>query len=236
MTEDLEPAAEEGTVLSTEEAEGGGRHEPQPVDDPARRPWRGWRLVAEFVVVFLGVYSAFLLDGLRDRQRDDKRRLQILGTLEQDFREGAEVLQQAIDGQQALLGQPVLDPLEKGEMPTLLPIPVSGAFEGDSWAGMLSAGGVDVLEISLIRDVDKSLGMMAALADLGREYNAYVRDVLVPNLGKGPEEFYDLGTGALRSKYVWYYIMLRNYSSILERLQQHFLQLEQQVRSALDGG
>ena len=54
--------------------------------------WRSSRmLVAELIVVFLGVYGAFWVDNYRDRQEREERTEQVILILQQDLKDLIEV-------------------------------------------------------------------------------------------------------------------------------------------------
>lgn len=174
------------------------------------------RLAAEFLVVFLGVYSAFLLDGCRARDADERKRQQILQLLSEDFAEGNESLVQLTEWFETSLGAPMLDAMAAGERPKPRPIPLPEALDWDGWSAMLSAGGLDVLDTRLIRDVEKAIGQMQQLSGVATQYNDYVRTVLVPHLDRPTEDFYDGDSAQLRTQYLWYWYSLDGYRTGLE--------------------
>ena len=51
----------------------------------------GKRLLAELIVVFLGVYGAFWVESYRDRKVQEERTAQVLGALQQDLRDYVDV-------------------------------------------------------------------------------------------------------------------------------------------------
>ena len=158
-------------------------------------------------MVFLGVYSAFLLEGRREAKIEERRREQIVGTLAQDCTEAEADLARASNWFEQALGQPFLDAYAEGGTPSLLPIPFPTGQGAQSWESMLAAGGVDVLEIDLIRQIDRLVNHASLLNSQAEEYNDYVRTVLVPAIDGPLSEFYG-GDGRLRQKYLWYFYSL----------------------------
>ena len=181
---------------------------------------RRWpTLAAEAVVVFLGVYSAFLLDGLRERAADERRREQIVATIAEDCRDAGESLELIRAWFDKTLGGPFLDRYSAGESPPLLPIPLSTGQGAQSWESMLAAGGIDVLDVDLIRTIDRLVSRANQLNAQAESYNDYVRTVLVPNLEGGGDEHYKADTGRLKQKYLWYFYSLQAVRDILGALE-----------------
>ena len=186
------------------------------------------RLLAELVVVFLGVYAAFFLDGCREERERDARRDQILQMLAEDFQQAAGAMEMAAASFGAQF-DPFLDGYEKGERPPLLPIPIPVHDPIDTWGAVLGAGGLDTLEVQTIRDVEAVLALVSPMTEVAREFNHYVRQVLIPNLGKEESEYYD-EDGKLRSKYQWYFHSLRTVKTYLETLADQTSDLADQLR------
>lgn len=176
-------------------------------------------MLAEALVVFLGVYSAFLLDGLREQAAAERRREQIIATVDQDCREAAESLTAIRAWFEESLGAPFLDRYADGETPPLLPIPLLTGEGSQSWESMLAAGGVDVLDVEYIRKIDGLVNRANQLNAQSESYNDYVRTVLVPNLERGAGEHYDPATGRLRQKYLWYFYSLQAIRATLSELE-----------------
>jgi len=59
--------------------------------DNANRWGSSKRLIAELLVVFLGVYGAFWVDNFRDQQDSDERTRKVILALQQDLRDYVEV-------------------------------------------------------------------------------------------------------------------------------------------------
>lgn len=186
----------------------------QPSPRPSRR---AAGLALEALVVFLGVTAAFLLDGCRERAAEERRRAQILGTLAEDCEEAAESLDRARGWFDGAIVEPFLEPYGEGASPPLLPIPFPTGEGAQSWESMLAAGGVDVLEIDLIRSIDRLVTHANVLNSQAEGYNDYLRTVLVPALDRPPTEFYG-EDGRLRQKYLWYYYSLAAIDNTLDLL------------------
>ena len=170
------------------------------------------RRLAELVIVFVGVYSAFLLNRFDTDRRDAKRRVQLLDAFEQEVAASAEELQRDIA--QASEGFAEFDrQLAAGGMP---PIGISFIDSGYSPlddAALLQAGGFELLDmqtVQLVREVN----------DLERSLLAFTHDQFefrlteIPN--HDPADFYDevsrydasthqdVVTHRLKKRYEWY--------------------------------
>ena len=186
------------------------------------------RLFAELTVVFLGVYSAFFLDGCREERERELRRTQILQMLAEDFEAAAEQMGIATQSFDQGFGG-FLRRYEQGERPTLNPVPLPVYDNIDTWGAVLSAGGLDSLEVEIIRDVEAVLAQVSPMTETAREYNAYVREVLVPNLDEPESEFYG-EDGRLRPKYLWYWYSLRSVQEQMKSLTQGTQELAERLR------
>jgi len=59
------------------------------MENKSRLLSRVGRWTAELILVFVGVYAAFWLNGYQQHQQDSRRRDQILASLEQQLKEGS---------------------------------------------------------------------------------------------------------------------------------------------------
>lgn len=160
-------------------------------------------LLAELGVVFLGVFTAFMLDDWRAARRDDLRREQILSAMLQEY--------EAFDAE-LRRGLPLMIAFrdtfahrrKRGERPRLQPLPMRSGFSTGAWEAMLQAGGLDVLDAGLIVQIEQlHSNMRAILAELDR-FNRLTDAMLTPNLDASLSEFYDPETHRLRQRYWWY--------------------------------
>ncbi len=172
-----------------------------------RSSWR-W-LLAQLAVVFLGVYSAFFLDGCRERAEMSQRREQIVNMLAQDFADAAEQVDVALVDFDYRFAQ-FFTEYEAGKRPYLRPIPLPTLESIDTWGSILAAGGLELLDVELIREIEKALYRVKPLAAAARDYNAYVREILVPALDRPQAEFYR-DDGRVQNKYLWYVLYLEGF-------------------------
>ena len=173
----------------------------------------------EIVVVFIGVYLAFLLEGYRVEQQNEQKRQQIYSSLYSMFHGFSSDMEQSKSFKDKF-SEPFLEDYKDGEMPRLKALPFWGSgFSANTWGAMLQAGGIDLLDVdfilkvefffSNIRFLDKRLGNINSL------YNRY----LLPNINADTSTFYNMDTKKIRPQYDWYVRFLRFFPSYMQRLE-----------------
>jgi hypothetical protein len=177
----------------------------------------GW-LVAELVVVFIGVFAAFNLSQYQEEQQQELRRAQIYETLQENLEGGVESARQFLVQFDSSYHDSFFTPLQAGEMPELTPVYFTlGTMYTGVWEAMLESGGLDALEIELLEELDALFDRARRLERVNELANMYSSEILAPNLRAGRSEFYDSGTGTLHTKYSWYPYVLRTLRSDLEQ-------------------
>jgi hypothetical protein len=177
----------------------------------------GW-LIAELVVVFIGVYAAFKLSEYQEGRQQELRRAQMYETLQENLEGGLESAQRFLIRFDSLFHDPFFTAFQAGEMPELTPVYFFlGTMYTGVWEAMLESGGLDALEIELLEELDALFDRARRLERVNALANTYSSEILAPNLGAGPSEFYDLETGRLRSKYSWYPYVLQTLRSDLQQ-------------------
>lgn len=177
---------------------------PPPHHQPARRLLaRTARWGAELVTVFVGVYAAFLLNDHQTHRQERQRREQILAWMEKQFTDSAD----EIEKEQTKLkteAETFNRQLAAGEMPELHPFQFATDYDPSDMASVLGSGGFDLLEVETVRDikdVETTIRVMLATA----RHDQQLSDALIlPNLEKGRDFFYDPATHQLRPAYHWY--------------------------------
>lgn len=169
----------------------------------------GGRLLIELLVVFVGVWGAFLVEGWReDRQREERER-QIYGALMREISEfGANSCSFAREIRRtdsiftARMGEG--DPLRP--IPMIMPLDVTPHM----WNATLQAGGLEILDVRTMYDVSSFYNNLAiAFAEL-EALGAFSRDVLIPNVDRPLSEFYDPETHRPRPRYEAYFQSVNN--------------------------
>ncbi len=176
---------------------------------------RGGRLLAELLVVFVGVYAAFALSTWQQDQRDEARHQQILETLRSHVALINDELDAVFPRVDSLYLRPLLDSIEVGAMPPLVALNLNAGDTGTGlWEALLQSGGLDVLDAQTIAMMQRYFAMLSSGVEAATELRTLINEQLYPSLGRAPSEFYDTATGALRPKYGWYPLRLQRVRSV----------------------
>ncbi|MEY2490997.1 MAG: hypothetical protein QOC70_2939 [Verrucomicrobiota bacterium] len=121
------------------------------MDEPAKRRWTTivFDRLTELVIVFIGVYAAFILSAHQSHQQERQRRGQILALLEKGAAATAASLKQSTLDYDRRLNEFVTQ-LAKGEMPEITAISWATSFNPDERNWLLQAGGLELLDIETI--------------------------------------------------------------------------------------
>jgi hypothetical protein len=161
----------------------------------------GW--VAELVLVFVGVYTAFWLNNYQQRQQDAERRDRILASIEQTLRDGIESnkINRAEQERQATEFRRALN---SGEMPPVRQFVFTTDYSPGDFATILQAGGVQLLDLETLNALRKDESVIRwGLSRMAR-YTKLSDELIVPNLDQDISFFYDLLTKKLRKRFEIY--------------------------------
>ncbi len=165
--------------------------------------WRPGRWAGELLLVFVGVYAAFWLNGYQEHRREVQDRDRILETLEDQLRNGIE--SDRINGEQQKREAADFErKLQAGEMPRLRPFVFTTDYSPGDISSLLESGGVSVLDVKTLvalRELESVIRW--GLSDLER-YQKLSDALIVPNLGQDISFFYDSATKQLRQPYQIY--------------------------------
>ena len=104
------------------------------------------RRLAELLIVFVGVYAAFLLNRFDNDRRDTKRREQILDALEREIGSNVEDYRRALGLAERAIAE--FDrQLAGGEMPGLVIMFNNSSYSSTDDATLLQAGGLELLDV-----------------------------------------------------------------------------------------
>jgi hypothetical protein len=179
----------------------------------------GWLLV-ELVIVFVGVYAAFVLDDHRDQRRIERKRRQVYAALLQEFRSHAASLDTVVLVLDTM-ATGFADDHEAGSMPRPGPIHLLLGIRSGLWEATLEAGGLDVIDVDLMYRINTYYSLAEFIArEMERLTDLSDRFVL-PNADGGLETFYDIETQKLRKSYRWYLdglVAIRDHMRILSEM------------------
>ena len=161
------------------------------------------RWAAELVLVFIGVYAAFWLNGYQQHQQEAKRRDQILGSIERILREGIEGGRKNTvqEEREAAEFQHALD---AGQMPPLQPFVFITDYNAGDLATLLQSGGVELLDVETLTALRNDESVIRwGLSRIAR-YQKLSDELIVPNLDQDVSFFYDSTTRKLRKRFEMY--------------------------------
>jgi hypothetical protein len=193
---------------------------------------RAGKWTAEVVLIFIGAYAAFWLNGYQERQRDAQRRDAILASLEQDMRDS---IASAHDRAESIgnIAASLRASVDAGEMPELRPFVFITDYSPTDTATLLQSGGAELLDpktLVALRKLESSVREW--LAEMAR-YEKISDQLIVPNVEQGRDFFYDPATKKLRKrfeKYPDWYADAAKFFSELERLETDLLKQVQLER------
>jgi hypothetical protein len=186
------------------------------------------RLV-ELVIVFVGVYAAFMLNAHQGHEQQRQRRDQILSYLEKEVTASAANLKQVTANYDRRMNE-FTSQLAKGEMPDITPISWASSYNANDTTWLLQAGGLELLEIETVarmKEVDSAA--RTGLSTMAH-YQQLSDQLIVPHLAEGRNFFYDPATKQLRKEYAQYPEILKEGSRILHELSEKTDALLAQLR------
>ena len=175
-------------------------------------------MLLELLVVFFGVYAAFALNTWREDRRAAEQRRQITSMIAEHIEDVSGELALVQPQLDSLLYRPFIEAQERGERP--MPVPLeftSGDVGVGLWEAAVQAGGLDVLDIQTLRDVQRYFARLQYLNNVAKRGSDLSDAYILPRLGDGPEAFYD-ASGALRPQYQWYPSIVAQLGGIVEEL------------------
>jgi hypothetical protein len=187
------------------------------------------RLV-EVIIVFIGVYAAFVLNAHQVRKQDQQRRHQILVYLEKQATSSAGKLRQVTVNYDEQMNT-FLTKLGRGEMPEISPISWATNYNANETNWILHGGGLELLDIATIAQLKEVDSAASTGISTMAHYQQLSDQLIVPHLGEGRSFFYDPGTRQLRQEYARYPDILREGSRVLHDLLEKKDQLVVQLRT-----
>jgi len=121
--------------------------------------------MVDLVIVFVGVYAAFVLNAYESRQEQRDRRDQLLTWLDDYCNESATNLQ----NEKTLIEEAIVDfnsRLDKGEMPELEYVNISSSYDPSFTLSFFQAGAGELLDVGTLRQlraVDKDSKLVYCL-------------------------------------------------------------------------
>jgi hypothetical protein len=184
--------------------------------------------MVDLVIVFVGVYAAFVLNAFEIRREQSDRREQLLGWLDDYCGELAANLQ----NEQTSIEEAVTDfnrRLNNGEMPELAYININSSYDASFSLSFFQAGAGELLDVATLRQlraVDKDSRLEAE--DI-RQLHELTASVLVPQLNHDRTFFYNPSTRKLLPQYDWYPLAFQNIVDYCNKIRPEIDELRKRV-------
>lgn len=192
-------------------------------------------MLFELLVVFVGVWGAFIVNNYQDKLRAEKKTRSIYEYFLAEWKsERAE-----IDRERKVFDSVVnsfFTAYNNGELPDILGVPIffTSSINSRVWESILTSGGTDVMDFETIRMIDQYETDKLNMMSLFSKGETYGREFLLLNFERPKSEFYNLWTKQLRPQYQWYLKFLQSiqqqYQSIAESNENLTRHLEQKVK------
>ena len=159
--------------------------------------------MVDLLIVFVGVYAAFVLNGYATHREQRDRREQLLTWLDDYCGESAANL----ENEKTLIEEAITDfnrRLNNGEMPELAYVNINSSYDSSFSLSFFQAGAGELLDVGTLRQlraVDKDSKLAAENI---RHFQELAASVLVPQLNHERSFFYDPSTRKLLPQYAWY--------------------------------
>jgi hypothetical protein len=148
-------------------------------------------LVAELVVVFLGVYGAFWVENFRDQQDREERTGQVIRVLQQDLKDYIEVSGAFNDHIKQGLRE-WSEARDRGETPPPFVFRVYGAEKPplSTWEAVRQAQLAELLQANLLYELGFFYNELSGIGDRYVRYAVFTEVEVLPLLKTGSSSFY----------------------------------------------
>jgi hypothetical protein len=185
--------------------------------------------VVDLVIVFVGVYAAFVLNAYESRREQRDRREQLLTWLDDYCGESMANL----ENEKTLIEEAITDfdrRLNNGEMPELAYVNISSSYDSSFSLSFFQAGAGDLLEVGTLRQlraVDKDSKLAAE--DI-KHFQELTASVLVPQLNHERTFFYDPSTRKLLPQYAWYPTAFQDMVDYCDKIRPEIDELRKRIK------
>lgn len=162
----------------------------------------GW-LALELVVVFVGVYAAFALTEYGESRRNAERRQQLQAALVREIRDITARTRRVAEDLPPQLAR-FDSAVAAGARPPLEPWMEPVRVQTHMWEATLRSGGLDLFDVPTVYAISQFYNELNAGFEQLSQLRELSETMLLPNLGRGPDEFYEPGPGGLRPGYEWW--------------------------------
>ena len=193
--------------------------------DRVTRPWRTriLRRAVELVIVFVGVYAAFLLNSYYDARKEEQRRAQLVDWLIEDYsrnladlQKDAAALRRENDSFKAEVAA------GKTPAPNVL-VWATSDYDPTEKTMLLGSGALNLLKVPTLRQLTEVEQLLRQSLFILRHDQQLSDALILPHLGETPSPFFDPVTKQLRPEYAWY-----------QRFFEREIQLEQSLEPQIE--
>ena len=174
--------------------------------DRAPATWRTriLRRAVELVIVFVGVYAAFLLNSYYDERKEAQRRAQLVDWLIEDYsRMLAELRKDSVSLARENDSFKAEIAAGKTPAPNVL-VWASTDYDPTEKTMLLGSGALNLLKVSTLRQLTEVEATLRQSIFILRHDQQLSDTLILPHLGETPSPFYDPMTKQLRPEYEWY--------------------------------
>ena len=174
------------------------------------------RMALELAIVFIGVYAAFALSEYGARQEAAARRHQMQAALVREI-QGITKNTRPVAASMPRYIASFDSAVKAGKRPPLRPFMEPVRVDTHMWQVTLQSGALDLFDVAMVYDLSRFYNELNAGFEQLSQLRQLSETVLIPNLGKSADEFYEPG-GHLRPKYQWYSEALQNLSQLARNI------------------
>ena len=178
--------------------------------------WRSSRLlVAELIVVFLGVYGAFWVENYREQQDRAERTDQVILALRQDLNDYIETSGSFNERMENGLTE-WSDARDRGEMPSPYVFRIYGAEKPplSTWEVVSQSQLTDLLQANLLFELGFFYNELSGIGDRYVRYAVFTESEVLPLLKIGNASFYAEDGSKLLPRFAAHMDRLREYKNL----------------------
>ena len=187
------------------------------------------RWMAELLLVFVGVYAAFWLNGVQQHHQEAKRRDQILGSLEQLLKDGIANTKEQTAKEEREVAE-LQRALQAGEMPPVRRFTFTTDYNPGDIATLLQSGGIELLDVRTLTALRELESVIRWGLSRMAHYQKLSDELIAPNLDQDKSFFYESST-QLRKRFEIYPEALREELNFFRELEQKQTQLLKQIQA-----
>jgi len=175
-------------------------------------------LIAELLVVFIGVYAAFIFDNYRTNKQNEYRRQQIYTALKEEFTFSSEGMKQAAPLLDSIVTK-IKNEYEEGKMSKPSRFHFVIGIRTDIWEAVLKSGALELIDVKLVFQLSNYYSFIRFAAEECKNFDRLIQQYIIPNTDKNIEEFYNIKTKKFKRKYSWYLESLDNMNNYMNSIQ-----------------